>query len=1063
MRAAILGALLVTDDAGRPVEVGGARLRALLTRLALDPGRAVGVDALVEDLWGDTPPADRLNALQSLVSRLRRALPGAPVESGPTGYQLALGPDRVDALEFERLADAGRQALATEPATARRLLTEALALWRGPALADAAGSPWADAAADRLTERRLAATEDRIDAELELGGHATVLPELAALVHDHPLRERIRGQHVRALYAAGRQADALAAYEDVRRLLADELGVDPSPALQQIHLRVLRAAPEPQPAAAPRTNVPAQLTSFVGRDADLAGVTGQLDRHRLVTLVGPGGAGKTRLAGETAVRVLGGFPDGAWLAELAPVTGGAEVPQAVLAAIGLAEARPGDQPGQPAPAQTDPMTRLVDLLADRCALIVLDNCEHLIEAAARVAAELLARCPRLRILATSREPLGITGEALAPVAPLGLPPADATPAEALRHPAVTLLADRAAAVRPGFRVDDETVAPVVEICRRLDGMPLAIELAAARMRSLPVTEVAARLDDRFRLLTGGSRTALPRHQTLRAVVAWSWDLLPPAEAALADRVAVFPGGITPGAAEAVCAGGPVAAADVADLLAALADKSLLQQVPGLEPRYRMLETLREFGTERLAATGDVAAVKRAHARHFLALAEEADLHLRGPEQLDWLARLNADRDNLLAALRFAVDTGDADTAIRLGADLAWYWTLRSEHSTAATWLTAVADLPGDAPPDARAVCMVLGVISSAAGLHDFSGMADRLAAAHALDVGGPWSEHPMLSLLEPIAAMLTGQEDHAFFLLENLPEPADPWSRATRFFLAAMLYENSGRFDDYRDSLKRALEAYRDVGERWGLSNTLAALGTLRLADGDVEGSLAAYGEAHQLMREITATADASFTRTRLAVAYARGGDLTRARAELASAHDEAERAGSVIGLVTADLGLADLAREGGDLAEARRLADQALAAARGIGGGLPQLTATVLALEAALDADDGETDRARARLHEAVTLPGADRDMPVIGGAALSAAYVELRAGEFERSARLFGAALALRGTEERGSPQVQQLRRELTAALGTETLHRLYDEGAALPREQAMDLLRGNAVDLL
>jgi predicted ATPase/DNA-binding SARP family transcriptional activator/tetratricopeptide (TPR) repeat protein len=1059
VRVAILGALLVADDAGRPVEVGGARLRALLTRLALDPGRAVGVDALVEDLWGDTPPADRLNALQSLVSRLRRALPGAPVESGPTGYRLALGPDRVDALEFERLADAGRQALAADPAAARRLLTEALALWRGPALADAAGRSWAEDAKARLDERRLAATEDRIDAELELGGHAAVLPELAALARDHPLRERIRGQHVRALYAAGRQADALAAYEDVRRLLAEELGVDPSPALQQIQLRVLRAAPEPQPAAAPRTNVPAQLTSFVGRDADLAEVTGLLDRHRLVTLVGPGGAGKTRLAGETAVRVLAGFPDGAWLAELAPVTGGAEVPQAVLAAIGLAETGPRE-PGQPAASQADAMTRLVDLLAGRCALIVLDNCEHLIESAARVAAELLARCPRLRILATSREPLGITGEALAPVAPLGLPPADATPAQALRHPAVTLLADRVAAVRPGFQVNDETVAPVIEICRRLDGMPLAIELAAARMRSLPVTEVAARLDDRFRLLTGGSRAALPRHQTLRAVVAWSWDLLTSAEAALADRVAVFPGGITPDAARAVCAGGPVAAVEVPDLLAALTDKSLLQQMPGLEPRYRMLETLREFGTERLAVTGDVAAVKRAHARHFLALAEEAEPHLRGPEQLEWLPRVIAERDNLLAAMRFTVDTGDADTAVRLGAALAWYWTLRNEHGTAAAWLSTVADVPGAAPGDARALCIVVGVISRIASVHDLSGLSERIATAHAA-YPEPWSEHPMLGLLEPITAMVTDDDELAFTLLDTSPEPADPWGRATRHLLAAMLYENEGRFDEHRDSLKRALEAYRDVGERWGLSATLSALGSLRLADGDVEGSVAAYAEAHQLMGQITANEDASFTRTRLAQAYARGGDLDRARAELVIARAEAERFHSAIGLVTSDLGLGELARETGDRVEARRRVERALGAARITPGGLSQLTAMVLASLATLDAEDGEAERGRDRIREAVSLPGADRDMPVIGAVALAAAFVELRAGAPERSARLFGAALALRGAEDRGNPQVDLLRRELTAALGAETLHRLYDDGAALPREQAMGLLRGNAVD--
>ncbi len=1056
MQVAILGALLVADDAGRPVEVGGARLRALLTRLALEPGRVVGVDALVHDLWGDTPPADQLNALQSLVSRLRRALPGAPVESGPTGYRLTLDPGRVDALDFERLADAGRQALTGEPATARRLLTEALALWRGPALADTAGRPWADAAADRLAERRLAATEDRIDADLELGGHAAVLAELAALAREHPLRERIRGQHIRALYAAGRQADALAAYEDLRRSLADELGVDPSPGLQEIQLRVLRAAPEPRPTAAPRTNIPAQLTSFVGRDADLAEVAALLDRHRLVTLVGPGGAGKTRLAGETAVRVLARFPDGAWLAELAPVTGGAEVPQAVLGAVGLAaDALPRDQPGG---QQADALTRLIDLLVERRALIVLDNCEHLIESAARTAAELLARCPRLRILATSREPLGITGEALAPVAPLGLPPAGATPAEALARPAVTLLAALAAAVRPGFRVDASTIAPVIEICRRLDGMPLAIELAAARMRSLPVTEVAARLDDRFRLLTGGSRAALPRHQTLRAVVDWSWELLPPAEAALADRVAVFPGGITPDAAQAVCAGGPVTAVDVPDLLAALADKSLLQQLPGLQPRYRMLETLREFGTERLAATGDVAAVKRAHARHFLALAEEADPHLLGPEQIDWLPRVTAERDNLLAALRFSVDTGDADTAVRLGAALAWYWTLRGEHGTAATWLNAAADVPGDAPADARALCMVVGVLSSAASVHDFSQLNGRLAAARVV-YPEPWSQHPMLGLLEPIAAMITDEEELAYRLLESLPEPSFPWGRATRHLVAAMLYENDGRFDEHRDRLKLALEAFREIGERWGLSATLAALGALRLADGDVEGSLAAYNEAHQLMGEITATEDASYTRTRLALAYARAGDLDRARAELETARGEAERSGSGLGLVTTELGMAELARDTGDRVEGRRLAEKALRGARDIAGGPPQLTAGVLATLATMDAEDGDPQRGRDRVREAVTLPGADRDMPVMGGVALAAAFVELRAAAPERSALLFGAALALRGTEDRGSPQVEQLRRELTEALGVETLHRIYNDGAARPREQAMDLLRGNS----
>ena len=1045
VRVAILGALLVTDD-DRPVEVGGSRLRALLVRLALDPGRPVGADALIEDLWGAHPPTDGPNALQSLVSRLRRALPGAPLESSPAGYRLTVAAGDVDAGEFVRLADAGRAALAgNDPATARTELTRALELWRGPALADAAGSPWADGAADRLGERRLAATEDLIEAQLRLGDEVGVLPDLQQLVRAHPLRERLSGQLVRALAAAGRQAEALAAYEGVRRRLADELGVDPSPELREVQLAVLRAEPRPTP----RSNLPAQLTSFVGRDADLAAVGGLLRAHRLVTLVGPGGAGKTRLSAEVAVQVLDRFPDGAWLAELAPVTGGAEVPQAVLTAVHLTDLRV-DSPQ----TQSDALTRLLALLADRCALIVLDNCEHLVGAAARVAAELLARCPDVRVLATSREPLGITGEALAPVAPLALPPADATPAEARAHPSVALLADRAAAVRPGFAVDDGTVAAVVEICRRLDGMPLAIELAAARMRALPVEEVASRLDDRFRLLTGGSRTALPRHQTLRAVVAWSWELLSPAEAALADRLAVFPGGISADAAAWVCAGGPVAAEDVPDLLAALADKSLLQQVPGPRARYRMLETLREFGAERLAAAGLVAPTMRAHARCFLALAEEAHPHLREPEQLEWLARLTTERDNLLAALRFAVDTGDADTAIRLAASLAWYWTARGEHATAAAWLGAAATMPGDAPADDRAVCVVVAAISAVAGGGENADFDARVAEVRALDTDG-WNDHPLLSLLGPIAAMLIGDEEEALAMLAAR-EPETPWSRATRHFLAAVVHENGGNITEHRYHLEAALAGYRALGERWGLANTLAATGGLRLADGDVDGSVAAYAEAHRLMGELTATEDASFTRTRLAGAYARGGDTARARAELLLARQEAEQVRSRIGVVSTDLALAELAWQLGEPAEARRRAEEALRGASGSAGGPPQMHAMVLATVAVLDADEGAVDTGRKRVAEAAGLGGADRDMPVMGTVAVAAAYVELRAGEPERAARLLGAALALRGTEDRGSPPVLVLRRELGEALGADALARLHDEGARLPRAETLDVLR-------
>jgi tetratricopeptide (TPR) repeat protein len=471
----------------------------------------------------------------------------------------------------------------------------------------------------------------------------------------------------------------------------------------------------------------------------------------------------------------------------------------------------------------------------------------------------------------------------------------------------------------------------------------------------------------------------------------------------------------------------------------------------------MLETLREFGAERLAAAGGAEEIRRRHARHFLAFAQEAEPHLRRPEQLAWFTKLNAERDNLIAALRFTVDIGDADTAIRLATALAWYWTARGEHATAATWLTAASDLPGDAPLADRAVCLVVGGISAAGAGGDFATLTQKVAQARALQLGD-WSEHPMLGLLEPLAAILADDDVETHRLLAAEPGPADPWSRATRHFLAAMVYENDGNFDEYRDSVKKALEGYREIGERWGLATALAAVGSLRLADGDLAGSMAAYDEAHRYMAEITAVDDATYTRTRLATVHLRAGDVERARAELDTARVEAERTGSRIGLLGAYLGLYEVAWSTGDMVAARGHAESALRQAESFSGAPAQALAGVLGVMATLDAEDGDIDGARARIRQAVTLPMADRDMPVMNTVALAAAHVELRGGEPGRAALLFGAALALRGAEDRGSPQVELLRRELRAALGPDAFERAYGQGTALPRHQALGLLRGD-----
>ncbi len=1007
MRIGILGPLTVHGADGAPVDVAGVRLRTLLLRLVLGHGRPVTADALTDAVWADAAPAGSAAALQALVSRLRRALPApATLTAEPAGYRLSGAV--LDADEFTALADTGRAALdAGAAARAAEALRAALTLWRGTALADAADAEFARVTATRLEERRTAAVEDLAEARLRLGEDdpdlVTALLELAA---GHPLRERPHALAMRALRAAGRTAEALQLYATLRATLAEELGVDPSPELAALHLALLEGAPR----TPRRGNLPAPLTSFVGRGADLARLDRLLRDARLVTLVGPGGAGKTRLAVEAA-RGRGRPPGGAWLVELAPVREPADVPRAVLDALGLRESRLMET------AVRDPRDRLIEDLTGRELLLVLDNCEHVVHECAQLADALLAACPGVRILATSREPLAITGEALCPVGPLPVPPPDAEPGTVLEFPSVRLLADRAAAVRPGFRVADGNVADVVEICRRLDGLPLAIELAAARLRTLPVAELAARLGDRFRLLTGGSRTALPRHQTLTAVVAWSWDLLDEAERRLARRLSVFLDGTTLEGAERVCGGDPAT-------LGGLVDKSLVTLAEE-DGRYRMLETIRVYAGERLAEAGEAAPVRDAHARHFLELAEAADPKLRTGEQLPWLARLRAERDNLTAALRWAVDSGDAATAVRLSAALGWYWSLSSAHSDGVHWPALALALPGEVPAGPRAVALATHGLNLMA-LGDLTGSQAAFAQAGELDPDG----HPLIALTSAIAAVLVRDLDRAHAALPALLEHPDPWVRGIALFLRGRL-ALAVRADEAEPDMRTALAVFRAVGDRWGQSVTIGSLAEPRSLRGDHLGAVEALRAAVALSLELGVEDDAGIGHHRLAQEWIRAGDLAAARAELDRGAGLMLSSSAARQLMHA-AGEAELARAMGRYEQAIEGYETTLATL----GELPGLPEEFEgnALAGLVYARLGLGDLAGARRHQAELDKLADRSLSpeIATGAAQSRAALELAAGDPGGAARWLGYAEAIRGVPDRGSPDVARTAGGARAALG-------------------------------
>ncbi|GAA2590005.1 BTAD domain-containing putative transcriptional regulator [Actinomadura fulvescens] len=1043
MRFGILGPVEVRRD-GRPLTLGGPRVRALLALLALDAGRLVPAERLIDGLYGEEPPSGAANALQSQVSRLRRGLGAAElVEGRATGYRLVADPEDVDLHRFGRLVREGRGALAGgDHGRAAELLREALALWRGPALADLT-APFVAGQAARLEDSRIAAVEELAEAELGLGEYTT-LPRLQELVAEHPLRERARGLLMRALSTSGRQAEALAVYEDVRERLAEELGADPSADLAAVHLAILRGeltAPAPAARTARLTPLPAQLTTFVGREEELARVGKLLGEGRLVTLLGPGGTGKTRLAIEAGAREDGEV----CFVDLSAVAQGAELPQALLGALGVREH--GLQAAVPE-QRPEPVERLVAAVSDRRLLLILDNCEQVVDEAARLTHRLLTASAGLRVLVTSREVLGITGEAILPLQPLGLPAAGARLEDALGSPALRLFGDRAAAVRPDFAITAANLDAVRQICTALDGLPLAIELAAARLRSLPVEEIAARLDDRFRLLSRGNRTAAPRHQTLRAVVEWSWDLLADSERELARRLTVFAGGFTLESAARVCGPSPH---EVDDLLAGLTDKSLVQSDGG---RYRMLETVRAFCAERLAEAGEEEDLRRAHAAYFLDLAERAEPGLRGADQLDWMVRLAGEGDNLHVALRWAVRAEPA-TAMQLVGALSWYWWLRGVRSELGSPAAALLRHYGTEPPEGLAEEYVLCVVAAGASGALGDATADYMRAAESVMDYASMTALPRRVSVLVLWAMSNPIPDRTEIdeRRRQLATSSEPWLHALDGFSSGYQWIFSGEFDVAGPAFEEALTRFRALGDRWGIANTLDGLAMIAELRGDLDRSLALLDEAFALVEQLGVLEDMVDLLRRRAEVFIRGGDLATARTEYERAAELAVRSGSPQKVRTARQGLGDVARLSGDIAAARDLYEEVLAGSGADWGWTTENGARARLGLGWLAVTENDLDAARAHFLAAVDNEYGNVYAQTLAEAVAGMAAIALAEGDAVRAATLLAGTRVIR--ELAGSAHdIIRVTAEVRERLDGAAFQAAWDRGAAMTRQEVLAL---------
>jgi predicted ATPase/DNA-binding SARP family transcriptional activator/DNA-binding CsgD family transcriptional regulator len=686
----------------RAIEDSAWRLKkgaALVKLLSLTPGHRMHREQVMNVLWPDLSPKAASNNLRGALHVARRVLDPDPSTASLylslQGEQITLCPGGqlwVDVEAFEEAASAARSS------QHRAAYRTAIELYSGELLPEDRYEEWAHSRREELRRLHLALLVELADLYEERGEHEPAVEALRRVVVEEPTLEEAHAGLMRLYALLGRRGEALIQYGRLREALSTQLDATPSTEARRLRDEIatgnlqpnhLAATPPEQILDASKHNLPASSSSFVGREGEIIEVKRALAMTRLLTLTGAGGSGKTRLALEVARNLVGLYPDGVWLVELAPISEGTLVPEVVANALRVREL-----PGRPI------IDTLVGDLKTRKMLLLLDNCEHLIDASANLTDTLLSDCPHLKILATSREPLGVAGEAIWRVPSLAAPDTDRLPAagELTRYDAVRLFLDRARLRLPHFELTQQNAGAVAGVCGRLEGMPLAIELATARMGTLAVEQVAGRLEDFLGLLTGGSRTAEPRQQTMRATLDWSYELLSEPERKLFRDLSAFAGGFTLEAAETVGPDG-VTEANILDLLSKLVDKSLViaEASNDRRVRYRMLEPIRQYARERLEKSEESDATVRRHAEYFLALAEEAEPELKGAAQEEWLERLEAEHDNFRAALSWAMEQCEAELGLRLCAALVEFWHLHVHHNEARRWLEGALAKEGGSP------------------------------------------------------------------------------------------------------------------------------------------------------------------------------------------------------------------------------------------------------------------------------------------------------------------------------------------------------------------------------